>query len=439
MSSQIMWSNNRQAYRSRKLIWLCVALCAATLIWASWARLDEVVVGEGKVVPTLSVQKIQSLEGGIIRQVLVSQGDRVNKGQPLMILDDTRFRAAFQEAGQQVQSLLAQEKRLKAELNSVKVNPKADDWRQQVVIDKQPLDINPGLPAELNAQANYTERLEQLSSELEQAQFRIDQQDQAYRDTQNTIQTLKRSLEIVEKEISMLRDVVASGAVAEVELLKLRRDYVKLVGDMASANTLAQKQKATYSEAIVDFRGIAFDFRSKAQGQLNEVAAKLAQLNESQQALADQLKRTQILSPVDGTVKDVLIRSIGGVVRPGEPIMELVPYNSSLIVETKISPQDIAFVHVGLEATVKFSAYDFVIYGGKKGKVIYVSADALQTEEGDAYYRAHIQLDANDDAQPFTIIPGMQTAVDILTGQKTVLSYWLKPLLRAKEVALREP
>ncbi|UIP30042.1 HlyD family type I secretion periplasmic adaptor subunit [Photobacterium sp. TLY01] len=439
MSSQIMWSNNRQAYRSRKLIWLCVALCAATLIWASWAKLDEVVVGEGKVVPTLSVQKIQSLEGGIIRQVLVSQGDRVSQGQPLMILDDTRFRAAYQEAGQQVQSLLAQEKRLKAELGSVKVNPKADDWRQQVVIDKQPLDIDPGLPAELNARANYAERLEQLASELEQAKFRIDQQDQAYRDTQNTIQTLKRSLEIVEKEISMLRDVVASGAVAEVELLKLRRDYVKLVGDLASANTLAQKQKATYSEAIVDFRGIAFDFRSKAQGQLNEVSAKLAQLNESQQALADQLKRTQILSPVDGTVKDVLIRSIGGVVRPGEPMMELVPYNSSLIVETKISPQDIAFVHVGLEATVKFSAYDFVIYGGQKGKVIYVSADALQTEEGDAYYRAHIRLDANEEAQPFTIIPGMQTAVDILTGQKTVLSYWLKPLLRAKEVALREP
>ncbi|EGQ9932467.1 TPA: HlyD family type I secretion periplasmic adaptor subunit [Vibrio vulnificus] len=442
MSSQIMWSNNRIAYRSRRLIWLCAALVMAIVVWASWATLDEVVVGDGKVVPSLSIQTIQSLEGGIIKQVLVSQGEQVVKGQPLMVLDDTRFRASYQESDQQLQTLLAQKKRLELELQSIVVDSRSTDWQQQVRIAKQPYPSGQDevTRAEFNARENYHQRLEQLDSELEESALRIEQQSQAYQDTLNSIRTLENSMAIVQKELNMLEDVVKTGAVAEVELLKLKRDYVKLQGDISSAKVLAQKQKAAYSESIADYRGIALDFRTKARGQLNEVVAELARLQESQSAIADQLRRTEILSPVDGTVKDVLIRSIGGVVRPGEPIMELVPLDSRLIVEARIAPQDIAYVKVGLEATVKFTAYDFVIYGGQKGKVVYVSADSLKTEEGDPYYRAHIELMADDASQQnFRIIPGMQAMVDILSGEKTVLSYWLKPLLRAKETALREP
>ncbi|EIH0732501.1 HlyD family type I secretion periplasmic adaptor subunit [Vibrio vulnificus] len=442
MSSQIMWSNNRIAYRSRRLIWLCAALVMAIVVWASWATLDEVVVGDGKVVPSLSIQTIQSLEGGIIKQVLVSQGEQVVKGQPLMVLDDTRFRASYQESDQQLQTLLAQKKRLELELQSIVVDGRSTDWQPQVRIAKQPFPSGQDevTRAEFNARENYHQRLEQLDSELEESALRIEQQSQAYQDTLNSIRTLENSMAIVQKELNMLEDVVKTGAVAEVELLKLKRDYVKLQGDISSAKVLAQKQKAAYSESIADYRGIALDFRTKARGQLNEVVAELARLQESQSAIADQLRRTEILSPVDGTVKDVLIRSIGGVVRPGEPIMELVPLDSRLIVEARIAPQDIAYVKVGLEATVKFTAYDFVIYGGQKGKVVYVSADSLKTEEGDPYYRAHIELMADDASQQnFRIIPGMQAMVDILSGEKTVLSYWLKPLLRAKETALREP
>ncbi|EOK5756123.1 HlyD family type I secretion periplasmic adaptor subunit [Vibrio vulnificus] len=442
MSSQIMWSNNRIAYRSRRLIWLCAALVMAIVVWASWATLDEVVIGDGKVVPSLSIQTIQSLEGGIIKQVLVSQGEQVVKGQPLMVLDDTRFRASYQESDQQLQTLLAQKKRLELELQSIVVDGRSTDWQQQVRIAKQlyPSGQDEVTRAEFNARENYHQRLEQLDSELEESALRIEQQSQAYQDTLNSIRTLENSMAIVQKELNMLEDVVKTGAVAEVELLKLKRDYVKLQGDISSAKVLAQKQKAAYSESIADYRGIALDFRTKARGQLNEVVAELARLQESQSAIADQLRRTEILSPVDGTVKDVLIRSIGGVVRPGEPIMELVPLDSRLIVEARIAPQDIAYVKVGLEATVKFTAYDFVIYGGQKGKVVYVSADSLKTEEGDPYYRAHIELMTDDASQQnFRIIPGMQAMVDILSGEKTVLSYWLKPLLRAKETALREP
>lgn len=434
--STVRWSNAHLANRSRTLIWLSAALVLSVIIWASWARLDEVVVGEGKVVPTLSVQTIQSLEGGILKELLVMPGESVTKGQTIAILDDTRFKSTYSETSEQVESLLARKQRLQIELETVKVNSLQLDWKQQVSIEPQPFDISmTGHYAYLNAKANYLERLSQLESELEEAKLRIEQQSQAYLDTLNTIQTLKSSLVIVSKERDMLREVVSSGAVAEVELLKLNRDVIKLKGDIASSQSAAQKQRAVYSESIADYRGTALAFRAEAQGQLNEVVTQLAQLNESRQAIADQLNRTQLLSPVDGTIKDVFVRTIGGVVKPGEPILEIVPRNSTLIVEARISPQNIAFIRPGLPATVKLSAYDFVIYGGLEGEVTYVSADALQNEEGNAYYRANVTFKVDDK---FTIIPGMQVVVDILTGEKTVLNYWLKPILRAKENSLRE-
>ncbi|NOH80074.1 HlyD family type I secretion periplasmic adaptor subunit [Vibrio sp. RE86] len=433
------WNSAHLAYRSRRLIWLSAACIAAIVGWATWAKLEEVVIGEGKVVPSLSVQTIQSLEGGLVKELLVRQGERVTRGQPIAILDDTRFRASFQESNQQAESLYAQQQRLKAEINSIKVLSSSLPWQDQIVFVPQGFDINEQSHlALINARANYLERMGQIKSELEESTLRIEQQAQSYSDTLHNIRTLKSSLNIVTKERDMLKAVVESGAVAEVELLKLNRDVIKLNGDIASAEAVAQKQKAAYSEAITDRRSTALEFRTKVQGQLNEVTAKLAQLSESRHAIADQLKRTQLVSPVDGRVKEIFVRTIGGVVKPGEPIMELIPEDSNLIVEARIAPKDIAFVRTGLPATVKFSAYDFVIYGGLKGQVTYVSADALQTEDGNAYYRAHIALSSEAEKSGFTIIPGMQVAVDILTGEKTVLSYWLKPILRAKENALRE-
>lgn len=433
------WNSAHLAYRSRRLIWLSAACIAAIIGWATWAKLEEVVIGEGKVVPSLSVQTIQSLEGGLVKELLVRQGERVTQGQPIAILDDTRFRASFQESNQQAESLYAQQQRLKAEINSIKVLSSSLPWQDQIVFVPQGFDINEQSHlALINARANYLERMGQIKSELEESTLRIEQQAQSYSDTLHNIRTLKSSLNIVTKERDMLKAVVESGAVAEVELLKLNRDVIKLNGDIASAEAVAQKQKAAYSEAITDRRSTALEFRTKVQGQLNEVTAKLAQLSESRHAIADQLKRTQLVSPVDGRVKEIFVRTIGGVVKPGEPIMELIPEDSNLIVEARIAPKDIAFVRTGLPATVKFSAYDFVIYGGLKGQVTYVSADALQTEDGNAYYRAHIALSSEAEESGFTIIPGMQVAVDILTGEKTVLSYWLKPILRAKENALRE-
>ncbi|WP_318480617.1 HlyD family type I secretion periplasmic adaptor subunit [Photobacterium leiognathi] len=439
MSSNLKWANQKHAYRSRKIVWLCSLLVIAIITWAAYSKLEEVVVGDGKVVPTQAIQKIQSLEGGIIEQVLVSPGEQVKQGQTLLILDDTRFRTAFQESDEHFRTLQAQIKRLKAELETVKVNTREKDWKKQITINHQALDFDDlSKRAQLNAKANYNERISQIESQLEEAQLTIEQQTEALRDAKSNTATLNSSLRLVNKEARMLEGAVKRGAVAEVELIQTRRDQVKIRGEIASSKVAQQKASAALREAIVMRRNLALEFRTSVQAQLNEATNQFAQLEDSQEGLADQLKRTEITAPMDGTIKDILVRSLGGVVKPGEPIMELVPNDSKLIVEARISPQDIAFVSKGLEATIKFTAYDFVVYGGRKGTVTYVSADALQTEDGTAYYRAHIQLYDDPDTR-LQVIPGMQAMVDILTGEKTVLSYWLKPLLRAKASALREP
>ncbi|MCG3885863.1 HlyD family type I secretion periplasmic adaptor subunit [Photobacterium leiognathi] len=439
MSSNLKWANQKHAYRSRKIVWLCSLLVIAIITWAAYSKLEEVVVGDGKVVPTQAIQKIQSLEGGIIEQVLVSPGEQVKQGQTLLILDDTRFRTAFQESDEHFRTLQAQIKRLKAELETVKVNTREKDWKKQITINHQALDFDDlSKRAQINAKANYNERISQIESQLEEAQLTIEQQTEALRDAKSNTTTLNSSLRLVNKEARMLEGAVKRGAVAEVELIQTRRDQVKIRGEIASSKVAQQKASAALREAIVMRRNLALEFRTSVQAQLNEATNQFAQLEDSQEGLADQLKRTEITAPMDGTIKDILVRSLGGVVKPGEPIMELVPNDSKLIVEARISPQDIAFVSKGLEATIKFTAYDFVVYGGRKGTVTYVSADALQTEDGTAYYRAHIQLHDDPDTR-LQVIPGMQAMVDILTGEKTVLSYWLKPLLRAKASALREP
>ncbi|WP_419237374.1 HlyD family type I secretion periplasmic adaptor subunit [Photobacterium leiognathi subsp. mandapamensis] len=439
MSSNLKWANQKHAYRSRKIVWLCSLLVIAIITWAAYSKLEEVVVGDGKVVPTQAIQKIQSLEGGIIEQVLVRPGEQVKQGQTLLILDDTRFRTAFQESDEHFRTLQAQIKRLKAELETVKVNTREKDWKKQITINHQALDFDDlNKRAQLNAKANYNERISQIESQLEEAQLTIEQQTEALRDAKSNTATLNSSLRLVNKEARMLEGAVKRGAVAEVELIQTRRDQVKIRGEIASSKVAQQKASAALREAIVMRRNLALEFRTSVQAQLNEATNQFAQLEDSQEGLADQLKRTEITAPMDGTIKDILVRSLGGVVKPGEPIMELVPNDSKLIVEARISPQDIAFVSKGLEATIKFTAYDFVVYGGRKGTVTYVSADALQTEDGTAYYRAHIQLHDDPDTR-LQVIPGMQAMVDILTGEKTVLSYWLKPLLRAKASALREP
>ncbi|WP_096086873.1 HlyD family type I secretion periplasmic adaptor subunit [Agaribacterium haliotis] len=439
MTTKQHWKNIQEAYRARQVVYLVAGLSLSLILWAAWAELDEVVVGDGKIVPLTAVQKIQSLEGGILKQLLVHEGELVEQGQVLLELDDTRFRANFQESEQQRSALLARRSRLQAELDSVAVDS-ALPWQSAIVVSLRQLeDTEASAHAEANSQASYHERLQQLQAQLQQAAQRIYQQLGAVNEKQSEAQTIAANLHSLEQEKQLMQAAVASGAVAEIELLKLERELTSMRGQLEGVQLEAEKLAAARDQAISERLSTALEFRTRAQIELAELDAELARLSEMRTALADQLSRSKVRSPVDGKVKDIAVRSRGGVIGPGEAIMEIVPLDDKLIVETRIAPADIAFVKPGLKAVVKFSAYDFVIYGGLSGTVTYVSADALRDEKQDlTYYRAHIETSASSlNGQP--IIPGMQAAVDIVSGRKSVLSYWMKPLLRARAGAMREP
>ena len=437
MSGRLHIKHLEGAKRANQVILLVVALIVVTIIWASFAKLEEVVVGEGRVVPTQAVQQIESLDGGILKQVLVKEGETVKAGQPLLILDELRFASAFDEASIQSAALQRQKARLDAEIASVMVDDAAAYWRDKVSIDVVAISAA-DVVVSSRSKAIFRSRISQLSSQLEQSAQVIEQKIQAIEEARITTQAQLSGLELVKQEIIMTRAAVRDGAVAELELLKLERDEIRLKGELSASKANGRQLQAAQSQAEAEYLTVALDFLGRAEAERNEVINELNALTESMKTLADRLARTKIVSPINGNITNILLRSIGAVVEPGESIMEVVPQDGALIVETRIAPKDIAFVHTGLKATVKFTAYDFVIYGGLEGEVIYVSSDAQQLDDGTTYFEAHIKTEQNV-LNGWPIISGMQASTDILTGEKTVLNYWLKPLLRAKANALREP
>ncbi|MGS0676250.1 HlyD family type I secretion periplasmic adaptor subunit [Shewanella sp. 0m-4] len=437
MSGRLHIKHLEGAKRANQLILLVVALIITTLIWASFAKLEEVIVGEGMVVPTLAVQQIESLDGGILKQVLVKEGQSVTAGEPLLILDELRFASAFDEANMQAAALQRQKARLDAEIDSVVIYDAASNWRDKVQINRQPISAL-DVAVSSRSKAVFRSRLSQLSSQLEQSAQMIEQKVQAIEEVQITTQAQLSGLKLVKQEIVMTREAVSEGAVAELELLKLERDEIRLKGELSASRANSRQLQAAQHQAEAEYLTVGLDFLGRAEAERNEVMNELNALTESIKTLADRLARTKIVSPINGNITNILVRSIGAVVEPGESIMGVVPQDGALIIETRIAPKDIAFVHTGLKATVKFTAYDFVIYGGLKGEVIYVSSDAQQLDDGTTYFEAHIKTEENV-LNGWPIISGMQASTDILTGEKTVLNYWLKPLLRAKANALREP
>jgi adhesin transport system membrane fusion protein len=242
---------------------------------------------------------------------------------------------------------------------------------------------------------------------------------------------------LLTKEVNLTAEVVAQGAVAEMELLKLQKEQVTIEGEIEQAKALSLQLLSAKQQILEERKAIAYEYLARARAELDEVINNQAKMMESVKALKDRVNKTQIISPVSGTVKNIITRSVGEVIEPGQAIMEIVPLDDKLLVETQVAPQDIGFIHKGMKAMVKFTAYDFVIYGGLIGEVVYVGADAQQLEDGTTYYEVHVKTKESTLANR-AIIPGMQANVDILTGKKTVLHYWLKPLLRAKANAMKE-
>ncbi|HKI97775.1 MAG TPA: HlyD family type I secretion periplasmic adaptor subunit [bacterium] len=413
---------------ARLILWVTVACIAAGLGWAAWAQVDEVTRGVGRVVPSRQVQVVQNLEGGIISEILVREGDVVQEGQVLLRFDETLLASSYREARMHYLEHEAQAARLRAE---------ADD--APFVTPRELLREAPDLVR--RERELLGTRRQQLTVKLGILQQQVVQRKQELAELHAQRAHLQRSYDMLSREVEMTRPLVASGAASEVELLRLERQANDLSGELESTKIKIPWAQSRYQEAERRVREAELEFRNEARAALNEAQAEQSKLSESTTALEDRVQRTEVRSPVAGTVKQVFVSTVGAVMQPGKDLVEIVPLRDTLLVEARIRPSDIGFLSPKQPAIVKFTAYDYAVYGGLKGYIENISADSIRDESGESYYVVRVRTEethlgpAND---PLPIIPGMLATVDILTGKKTVLAYLLKPLLRARATALRE-
>jgi adhesin transport system membrane fusion protein len=431
----------------RLIIWTVASMMLCFGLWAYFSELDQVTTGTGKVIPSSQVQIIDSLDGGVLQEIFVSEGLLVTKGQPLARIDDTRFRSDFAQQEQEVYSLQTNILRMRTELDSILISDMSADWREQVLITKNEL-IFPGELIEKEPalvrrqQEEYNGRLDNLSNQLEILVRQIQQRQQEIEELASKISTLTRSYQLVSRELELTRPLAQKGIVPEVELLKLERTVNDIQGELKTFRILRPKMKALMDEAILKRREAVFIYAADLRSQLNELQTKLSRMNQVQIGAFDKVSKAVITSPVNGTIKTIHINTLGSVVQPGEELIEIVPSEDQLLIETKIMPKDIAFLHPGLPAIVKVTAYDFTRYGGLNGTVEHISADTSQDEEGNSFYTIRVRTKESnlvkDDGTQMPIIPGMLTSVDVITGKRSILEYILNPILRAKDTALRE-
>lgn len=413
----------------RVTLWAILVFFIAMILWASLASIDEVTRGEGRAIPSSRLQKVQNLEGGIVAEVFVHEGEVVKAGAPLLRLDDTQFRSNAGETDADRLALQARIQRLTAQLNDATTLTLAPEIVQQAP------DIASG-EMELFTSVN-----KRIQSELAGLNEQLVQKKQELLDFQGKVSQYRRSLGLQQQEVSMSEPLVAKGAISKVEVLRLRRGVVETQGQLDSVLLAIPRAQAAIKEIESKVSETRGRYRSEALGQLNEARTDLSKIEASGKAITDRVNRTLVTSPVRGVVQQLLVNTIGGVIQPGNDLVEIVPLDDKLLVEAKIRPQDIAFLRPGQEATVKFTAYDYTIYGGLKGTLEQISPDTVTDKDGKSFYIIRLRTDKNHlgtDEKPLLIIPGMVASVDIITGKKTVMAYLLKPILRAKAEAFRE-
>ena len=415
-----------EAGGARILLWTSLAAVILLLLWAMFGSIDEVVRGEGKVVPSRQVQVVQSLDGGIVKAISVRSGQLVEQGQVLLTIDSTRFASSLGENNAEFISLLARAARLEALATG-----------QPFQVPERVLKEAPQLgEAERNARE---QRTNEINATVNVAREQLRQRQQELRETYANRDQASASCGLTSKELSVTRPLLKSGALSEVDLLRLQRDVARYCGEQRSAEASIGKIQAAIQEAESKVKESELNIRNQARSELSEANTKLATLREGQLALADRVKLAEVRSPVRGTVKTLFNNTVGGVVQPGKDIVEIVPADDTLLLEVRILPRDIGFLHPDQKAEVKFTAYDFSIYGGLEGQVEQIGADTITDEKGNSYYIVKVRTAQSTlGDQKLAIIPGMVADVHILTGKRTVLQYLLKPILLAKENAFTE-
>jgi membrane fusion protein, adhesin transport system len=431
---QALLSDLRSAATARPpmattLFMLVVALAVAAFGgWAAYAHIDEVAVGMGKIIPSSQVQVIQNLEGGILADMLVREGEMVEQGQVLLRVDATGFQSELRQNRAKQMALEGQVARLTAETEG-----------RDIVFPSQILENRPDV-AERES-ALFRSRRSELEAALEGIGQQIEQRRQEVNNLKSRQQSLTRSLSFAQQELSMSLELAEKGYRSKLEVLKLRQKFTELEGQLDSTRIAVPQAEAALSEAERKLEERRLAHRSQALAELTQYRSELMGLTEALRAQEDRVTRREVRSPVHGIVKHVKVHTLGGVIQPGADLVEIVPLNDQLLVEARVQPSDIAFIRPGQKATVKLTAYDYSIYGGLEAELDHISADSLVTERGEPYYLIRVRTKQNylgSEDKKLAVMPGMVASVDIITGDKTVLQYIMKPLLKTTERALRE-
>lgn len=405
------------------------SLMVIFVIWAHFTVLDEVTRGLGQVIPSQKVQMIQNLEGGILQEILVQENQIVNKGDILIRIDNalaaSQYRDAFTRAAEHEAAIV----RLDAEIegqSSISFPAQFKSADPQILEDQRSI---------------FKAHRQQLEAELDVLKSQYSQRQQEITEMQSRKEQLERSLGLARQQLDIAKPLVDQGVYPRVDYLALERDISSLQGDIDALRLAIPRIRQAANEASRRIEQRRAEVKAQALNEKNSHRGELKSLQEIMSAGEDRVTRTDVRSPVRGTVKQINLNTLGGVVRPGESILEIVPLDDTLLIEARIRPADIAFLHPGQKAMIKITAYDFSIFGGLEGVLEAISADTIEDDNGENFFKVKLRTKKNAityRSEELPIIPGMTASIDILTGKKSVLAYLLKPILRAKQNALRE-
>lgn len=411
--------------RAQLIVRAALVVVLLLVLWACFAQVEEVTRGDGKVVPSKQLQIVQSLDGGVVSEILVQEGQVVEAGQLLLKIDETRATSGVRESAAQGFALRARGARLRALAEGAPfLPPTSSTPEERRIVDEE--------------RTLYETRRSELGTMIAINQQQLQQRQQELSEMRARKASAERGLDLGQQELNKTRPLLTTGAVSEVDILRLEREVSRSRGEIEQSTAQIARVQAAIGEAQRKIQETELTFRNDARKDMADVMGKLNALNQGAVALADKVDKSQVKSPVRGRVQRLLANTVGGVVQPGKDIVEVVPLDDQLILEAKVQPRDIAFIHPGQDATVKFTAYDFSIYGGLVAKVENISPDTVVDEKGNAFYLVRVRTTQASFSEKLPVIPGMTAEVDILTGRKTVMSYLLKPVLKAKAYALRE-
>ncbi len=428
-ADRFFMTDDEMPLRTHLILVMIIGFCFMFILWSSFASLDEVTKGQGKVIPSSEIQVISSLEGGIVNAFMVHEGDAVQAGQPLVQLRDIQATSDLGSNRERFLGLKAKVQRLQAEAEGKDTPVFSDD-----VMQGAPSSVKEELEAFRANRRNLDSQTQVLEQQITQRRSEVNE-------ARSRISDLRQVIALAEQQRDMTRPMVERGSAPKMELLQLDRDLKERETELNSVQTSLPRAQAAVNEAQARIDEVKSSARAQAQTELAATNVEMNSIAPTLNALEDRKTRTELRSPVNGTIKDIKITTVGGVVQPGQPIIEIVPKDDQLLVEANVRPADIAFIYPDQPAVVKLTAYDYAIYGGLKGKVVEISPDSITNEKGESFYRVRVRTSETHltrKGQVLEIIPGMVASVDIMTGKKTVMEYLLKPFIKTLKSSLRE-